>query len=370
MDMFEYEDARLILPGRSGMAWIKGLSLLAVFVLCLSASAVLVKTWLRQQPEFLEHNSYIYAKFHGLALQEYEPDALFVGASLAHRHLNPTIFQAHEECQSRNIDIFNFGVGGASDTNIRFMLDWAAKNTSKSVLFFEFNTLQLWQSATSSYGRLYAPTQADQIWGRTLPRREPGLDGLFHRARDLSELVLAEQYNVGAWHMMQQADPASHDVQEVSLLIGERGFQGLEQILAPDHPRRRALARLLAETPDAMRETLEAREAQFAELTALQLEAAVVEEVGPILLGLPRDVLERLVLIASPPSLLSQAEIDAVTLAGVRVPVITTPLSSLPALGKVSNWIDPNHMGMDGAELYSRHIAPEVCAILAQRDPT
>ncbi len=146
---------------------------------------------------------------------EAPPDVVFLGTSRIYRHVNIRLLEnALPEAACSNVSACNFGLSGASVSNMRFILDWMlARKARPKLIVVEQNGAVIHNLISSNKSYLYTPYFRPRMWVLTYGKGN---------VTPFAEIML----NTGAFHRLIEArkstlfDP---------LLAGEHGYRTIEE---------------------------------------------------------------------------------------------------------------------------------------------
>lgn len=363
MQEFEYESQTS--KPRTEIAAALSLILAAfIAVLWTVFSAGIVKYSVRQTPQFLNFDRETGIKFIGYDNFESVPDVVFVGSSRVHRHINTLLLESRsEEFGCPKLTMYNFGRGGGSSSNTRFTLEWIlAQNDKPRRIFVEPMGADQWSTVLSDQSAFYSPWNTYSIWQ--------------HRFKaDATEEFGSSL--LGDWEILKASSSTffnlgwitrtlKQDVKPVDpFWFGYNGYAPLDQYLPADSRRVRTKVNFIKKTPDHFQNHFEASLEKYASMSLDERQTAILNDSHAMLSGLSKDDLKRIGIIYPPKLEMSQISgVPSITVRGVEIPVITSPVSSFNALNISSNWWDLGHFTEDAANRYSEYIAPSICSAI------
>ena len=319
-----------------------------VFALWLCASAILIRAGYRNTPAFTQADPEMHVKLASYDALEAPPDVVFLGTSRVYRHVNITLLEnALAEVGCSNVSAYNFGLSGASVSNMRFILDWMlARKARPALIIVEQNGAVIHNLISSNKSYLYTPYFRPRMWVLTYGK---------NNVAPFAEIML----NKGAFHRLIEAkkgtliDP---------LLAGEHGYRTIEEEFSPDSPSRVAYAELLISHPEFLAEKFEPSKYGGGRATTTQARSAILFH------SIHRRDLTRIAVINAPPSRFAVIAPDVIKVGGVEMPVFNAKPDDLPWLTNADYWIDEGHLNAAGAEKFSAYLAPGICQELRRRD--
>lgn len=318
-----------------------------VFVLWLCATAVLIRAGYRNTPAFVKADPEIHVKLSSYDALDAPPDIVFLGTSRIYRHVNIKLLEnalAVEGC--RNVSAYNFGLSGASLSNIRFILDWMfARKVRPKLVIVEQNGAVIHDLISSNKSYLYTPYFRPRMWVLTYGKKN---------IAPFLEIML----NKGAFHRLKEAD---RNILFNPLLAGERGYRTIEEEFPPDSASRVAYAELLVSHPDFLAEMFEPIKYGGRARTTRARSAILFR-------GISQRDLSHIAVINAPPSRFAISAPDEISIGGVELPVFNGRPDDLPWLADTNYWIDEGHLNATGAAKFTAQLAPRICQELKRRD--
>jgi hypothetical protein len=355
--MFEYPHRRFY-SSKLRLAVFGFLLPLAYGVLCFAAAAAVVKFGLRHDPRFLNLDPFFAVKVAPYATEGYVPDIVFLGTSRIYRHIDTELVQSRlSACSAEDVEVYNFGIPGASASNLVFLSSWiAGRETFPDQLWIEPFPVRQYETVGSTRSLMYSPVWPEPIWREEFfpDSRIDDAEELRRRVH-LATLSLSAFANTGAWHRLLESEPP-----DFPRHFGDFGYNPHEEPRTANYPSGRARLRALEANPDVFAE----RVAHAAEVASQDLDrqrSRLARRAAIFLDQFTDEQLDHVGIIVPPAVNEFVTPFGSIPYRGRDIPVLTIPAERAADFADPEDWADLGHFTRSGARKYSEILSDVIC---------